>query len=133
MKIKGREVIKVDFTWTLDELYDFMAKNWDITEYNSFRIDRPTPVSIEKYICLPATQHCLVIAYTRKGKIIFSVADNTSGLKLLAESAIPTNNAFGRIYRSSLSKNRAKEMKGPAAEICELYADHMRTLLKEKL
>lgn len=133
MKIKGREVIEVDFTWTLEQLYEFMKENWDTEEYNEFEIGKPTPASIEEYIYLPATQHCLVIAYPRKGKIIFSVADNPAGLKLMVASAVPTKNAIGRIYQSSLTINRAKEMKGPAAEVCELYADYMRSLLKEKL
>lgn len=130
MKIKGREVIKVDFDWTLGDLYEFMVKNWDREGYNDFEIGKPTPMSVEEYIYLPATPHCLVIAYARKGKIIFSVADNPEGLKLLAATAIPTKNAIGKIYQSSLSINRTKEMKGPAAEVCELYADHMRELLK---
>lgn len=133
MKIKGREVIKVDFTWTLEQLYEFMTENWNTEEYNEFKIGKPTPASIEEYVCLPATEHCLVIAYPRKGKIIFTVADNIAGLKLMVASAAHTKNAIGRIYQSSLSINRAKEMKGPAAEACEVYADYMRGLLKEKL
>lgn len=131
-KIKGREVIPVSFDMTLDELYAFMQENWDTEEYNGFEIGRPTPASIEKYIYLPATQNCLVIAYPRKGKIIFSVADNPEGLKLLAVSAIPTRNAIARIYQSSLTISRAKEFRGPAAEACAVYAEYMRTLLKQK-
>lgn len=131
-KIKGREVIEVDFTWTLRELYDFMEENWDKEEYNAFEIGKPTPASIEEYVYLPATQNMLVIAYPRKGKIIFSVADNPQGLKLMVASAMPSRNAFAGIYKSSLSINRTKEMKGPAAEACEKYAEYFKTLLKEK-
>lgn len=131
-KIKGREVIEVSFSWTLEELYDFMKENWDTENYNEFEIGRPTPASIEKYVYLPATKNCLVIAYPRKGKIIFSVADNPTGMKLLAASAIPTKNAIAGLYQTSLTINRAKEMKGPAAEVCELYAGYMKDLLKKK-
>lgn len=131
-KIKGREVIEVDFTWTLEQLYAFMKENWDTENYNSFEMGKPTPASLEQYVYLPATKNCLVIAFPRKGKIIFSVADNPAGLKLAVASAIPTKNAIAKIYQSSLSVNRAKEMKGPAAEVCELYAGYMKTLLQEK-
>lgn len=132
-KIKGREEIKVDFNWTLNDLYDFMRANWDVENYNDFEIGKPTPASIEDYIYLPATAHCLVIAYTRKGKIIFSVADNPEGLKLLVASAIPVKNAISKIYQSSLTISRAQEMKGPAADVCEMYANYMRELLQNKL
>lgn len=131
-KIKGREVIKVDFNWNLDELYDFMNKNWDTEKYNKFEKGKPTPASLAEYIYLPATANCLVIAYPRKGKIIFSVADTPRGVKLQAVTAIPTKNAFARIYQSSLSINHAKEFKGPAAEACEKYANYMKELLNNK-
>lgn len=130
-KIKGREVIKVAFTWTLAEMAEFMREHWDKENYNDFEVGRPTPASIEEYICLPATEHCLVIAYPRREKVIFSVADNPDGLKRMTMMALPTKNAFARIYQSSLSVSRAKEMTGPAAEICTLYADYMRELLKQ--
>lgn len=129
MKIKGREVIDVDFTWTLDEMYQFMQANWNTAEYNQFKIGKPTPASVEKYILLPATANCLVIAYPRKNKIIFSVADNPEGAKELVVTALPTGNAIARIYQSSLSIKRAKEFKGPAAEVCEMYAEYMKKLL----
>lgn len=132
-KIKGREVIKVDFTWTLEALYAFMQENWDTEKYGSFEMGKPIPTSIESYVYLPATQHCLVIVYPRKGKVILSVADNPEGAKRLFESAFPTHDRLGRIYKSSLSIDRAKEMKGPAAEICEIYADHMRELLADHI
>ena len=128
-KIKGREVIDVDFTWTLEELYSFMEEKWDTEEYGDFQIGKPTPASIEQYICLPATPNCVIIAYPRKKKVIFTVADNSQGLVRMAASAIPANNAIADIYQASLSIGRTKEIKGPAAEICEKYADYMRKLL----
>lgn len=130
-KIKGREVIEVNFNWTLEELYNYMQENWDAEEYGYFQIGKPTPASIEEYIYLPATRNCLVIAYPRKGKIIFTVADNANGAVRLAVSAIPTNRTYAKVFQTSLTIDRAKEFRGPAAEICELYAEHMRELLKE--
>lgn len=129
-KIKGREVIKVNFTWTLDELLQFMKEKWDAEEYGQFQKGKPTVASIEEYILLPATENCLVIAYPRKGKIIFSVADNSEGLVRLTASALPVRSPISKIYQSSLTISRAKEFTGPAAEICEVYANYMKDLLK---
>lgn len=129
LKSKGREVIKVDFTWTLQEMYEFMNQNWDKETYNDFSIGKPTPMSIEQYILLPATQNCVIIAYPRKGKVIFSVADNPDGAKQLAKTMIPTRSAVAKLYQTSLSLNHTKEMKGPAADICEIYAEYMKKLL----
>lgn len=131
-KIKGREVIDVSFTWRLEELYNFMRKHWDTAEYGDFETGKPTQASIEEYVLLPATEHCLVIAYPRKKKVIFSVADNPSGLKRMAASAIPTNNSIAKIYQCSLTFDRTKEMKGPAADICAIYAEYMKGLLKQE-
>lgn len=130
-KIKGREVIPVDFTWTKEEMLKFMDENWDQSKYGEYKLGRPQPASIEEYICLPATENCAIITYPRKKKIIFSVCDNSNGLVNLSVSALPTGNAIARIYQSSLVINRAKEMRGPAAEVCELYANYMRELLKK--
>ena len=127
--MKGREVIKVDFDWTLDDLEKFMEEHWDKEEYCEFVKGRPQPASIEEYICLPATPNCCVIAYPRKGKIIFSIADNVAGLKRVAISAIPTRSPIGGIAKSALTISRAKEMRGPGAEITTMYADYMRRLL----
>lgn len=131
-KIKGREVIEVGFDWTLNDLCAFMEENWNTEEYSDFTVGKPTPASIEEYICLPATQNCLIIVYPRKGKIILTVADNPNGLMRMTAMALPTRNAIGRIYQTSLSISRAKEFKGPAAEACEVYANYMRSLLKDK-
>lgn len=132
MKIKGREVIKVGFNWTLDDLYRFMQERWNTEEYGVFEIGKPTPASIEEYVYLPATRNCLIIAFPRKGKVIFSVADNSNGLVRLAASAAPTRHSrLAKIYQSSLTIDRAKEFRGPAADICEIYAEYMKALLKE--
>lgn len=131
-KIKGREVIEVNFDWTLDDMEKFMEENWDKEDFAHFERGKPTPMSIEEYIYLPATPNCLVIAYPRKGKVIFTVADNANGAKLLMVSSIPNKNPLAGIAKTAVSINRAKEMKGPAAAICEGYAEHMKELLKVK-
>ena len=54
-KIKGREVIDVDFTWSLEEMKQFMDDNWDKEKFCDYKIGKPTPGSIEEYICLPSS------------------------------------------------------------------------------
>ena len=132
MKIKGREVIDVNFTWTLDEMEQFMKENWDTTEQPEFTRGKPQPMSIEEFLMLPATPNMLVIAYPRKNKVIFSVAQNKEGAKTLALTAIPSHNTIYNIAKSAATLSLTKEMKGPAAEICALYAEYMKELLQEK-
>ena len=62
----GRQVIKTNRAFTLEELEQFMQENWDKEQYNHFIIGRPTAASIEKYILLPATARFMVIAYSRE-------------------------------------------------------------------
>ena len=50
----GRQVIKTNRAFSLEELEQFMQENWDKEQYNHFIIGRPTAASIEKYILLPA-------------------------------------------------------------------------------
>lgn len=83
----GRQVIKTNRAFTLEELEQFMQENWDKEQYNHFVIGRPTAASIEKYILLPATARFMVIAYPRKAgglfnkdnKVILAVCDTPKG------------------------------------------------------
>ena len=68
----GRQVIKTNRAFTLEELEQFMQENWDKEQYNHFVIGRPTAASIEKYILLPATSRFMVIAYSRKAGGLFN-------------------------------------------------------------
>ena len=62
----GRQVIKTNRAFTLEELEQFMQEHWDKEQYNYFVIGRPTAASVEQYILLPATERFMVIAYARK-------------------------------------------------------------------
>ena len=52
----GRQVIVINKTFTLQELEQFMQENWDKEQYNDFGIGKPTSLSVDEYILLPATQ-----------------------------------------------------------------------------
>ncbi len=127
--MKGREVIKIDRSMDLNQLYEFMEKYWDTDRFGRFEKGRPSPFSIEEYIMLPATDNCMVIVYPRKGKIILSVCDNIEGVKKIVFSAIPTDDVMFRIVQNATLISRVKELKGAAHEIMMRYAEHMRTLL----
>lgn len=129
--MKGREVIKINRTLTLDEFETFMNDHWDKERFGEFKRGRPTPASIEEYILLPATANCLVCAYPRTEKIIFTVADSPEGVKRIAFSVLPTNNNYVKIMQDASMIARAKEFRGPAHEVNQMYAEYMRGLLAE--
>ena len=132
----GRQVIKTNKAFTLEELNQFMAENWDREQYNNFIIGRPTAASIEKYILLPATERFMVIAYSRKAgmfskanKVILSVCNTPEGAKQDLIRAIPSHNAFFGAWKISKTMSMEKERKGPAEETLQKYAEYMKQLL----
>lgn len=127
--MKGREVIKVNKTFTLEELAAFMDAHWDAAEFGGYQVGRPTPASIEEYIILPATKNCLVILYPRDGKVILSVAQTPAGVGKMAFTAIPTGNAIAGIAQASASISLAKELRGPANDIMLIYAEQVKKIL----
>lgn len=84
----GREVIVTEKAYDLDDLYNLFTRYWDYENYNVFEIGRPTPASIEEYICIPATDHFMIIVYGRKAgkffskknKVILTVCETPSGM-----------------------------------------------------
>lgn len=132
----GRQVIKTNRAFTLQDLEQFMRENWDKNEYNDFFIGKPTPASIEEYILLPATQRFMVIAYARKGglfskdaKVILSVCDAPAGIKNRLLTSVPSQNIFFGIWKVSETMSIEKERKGPAEDILQKYAAYMKQLL----
>ena len=120
----GRQVIKTNRAFTLEELEQFMQENWDKDHYNHFIIGRPTAASIEKYILLPATARFMVIAYSRKAgglfnkdnKVILAVCDTPKGAEqdILKARAIPNKemNISVFVSRGSMTKRLIKELRG---------------------
>lgn len=135
----GRQVIPTNRAFTKEELEAFMQAHWDKQEYNDFTLGKPTPASVEEYVCLPATQRFMVIVYGRKAgglfsrenKVILSVCDAPSGLTEKFAASIPSSNIFFGIWKMSATLSIEKERKGPAEEVLQKYTAHMRQLLKE--
>ena len=133
----GRQVIKTNRAFTLEELEQFMQENWDKDHYNHFIIGRPTAASIEKYILLPATARFMVIAYARKAgglfnkenKVILSVCDTPKGVEQDIFRSIHSHNVFFGAWKIAKTMSMEEERKGPAEEILQKYAEYMKQLL----
>ena len=135
----GRQVILTNREFTLEELYDFMRAHWDVNEAGQFVLGRPTTISIEEYILLPATPRFMTIVYPRSAgglfskdnKVILSTADTPEGAMEGIGQTIPTGNIFvGTAQMTSLASYE-KERRGPAEEILQIYTAYMKQILGE--
>lgn len=135
----GRQVIEVNRGFSLDELLQFMNENWDTETHCKFIKGRPTAVSIEEYILLPATPNYMVFVYPRKAgslfnkknKVILSVCDTPEGVKTEIIESIPSSNVFFGALQIGLVASKEKERKGPAEEILQYYTEYMKELLEK--
>ena len=133
----GRQVIKTNRAFTLEELEQFMRSNWDTVQYNDFIIGRPTAASIEQYILLPATERFMVIAYARKAsglfnkdnKVILSVCDTPKGAEMAIFRSVHSHNAFFGAWKIGTTMSMEAERKGPAEEALQKYTAYMEKLL----
>ena len=133
----GRQVIKTNKEFTLEELHRFMKEHWDTEQYNHFIIGRPTSASVEKYILLPATGRFMVIVFPRKAgglfskdnKVVLSVCDTPEGVKQDLVRSIPSNNAFFGAWKISTTMSMEEERKGPAEDTLQKYTAYMKELL----
>lgn len=134
----GRQVIKTNRAFTLEELEQFMQEHWDKEEYNRFIIGRPTAASVEKYILLPATGRFMVIVFPRKAgglfskdnKVVLSVCDTPEGAKQDLIRSIPSHNAFFGAWKVSATMSMEDERKGPAEEALQKYTEYLKGLLE---
>lgn len=135
----GRQVLKTNRAFTLEELEQFMREHWDREQYNGFIIGRPTAASVEKYVLLPATERFMVIAFPRKAgglfnrenKVVLSVCNTPDGAKQDLARSIPSHNAFFGAWKISTTMSMEEERKGPAEEALRKYAAYMADLLRE--
>lgn len=133
----GRQVIVINKSMDLQELFHIMEQHWDKVEYNDFFIGKPTKYSVEQYILLPASSRFMVIVFPRKAgglfsqknKVVLSVCENGEGVRDRLFSAIPTQNLFFGAWQISKSMSVEKERKGPAQEALQKYTAHMREVL----
>lgn len=133
----GRQVIKTNRAFTLEELEQFMQEHWDKEQYNYFAIGRPTAASVEQYILLPATERFMVIAYARKAgglfnkdnKVILSVCDTPKGAEMEIFRSIHSHNVFFGAWKIKTTMSMEEERKGPAEEALQKYTAYMKQLL----
>ena len=133
----GRQVIKTNRAFTLEELEQFMQENWDKENYKHFVIGRTTAESIEKYILLTSTYRFMVIAYPRKAgglfnkdnKVILAVCDTPKGAEQDIFRSIHSHNVFFGAWKIKTTMSMEAERKGPAEEILQKYASYMKQLL----
>ena len=136
----GRQTLEINKSITLEELYQIMENNWDKEKYNNFFLGRPNPVSIEEYVCLPATERFMVIAYPRKGgklfskkdKVVLTICDTPNSMKKQIISSIAPDNVFLLAYQISEAKTKNAERKGPTEEVLQGYTAHMKQILEEE-
>ena len=134
----GRQVIKTNRAFTLEELAQFMQEHWNKDQYNHFIIGRPTAASVEKYILLPATGRFMVIVFPRKAgglfsrdnKVVLSVCNTPEGAKQDLFRSIPSHNAFFGAWKISTTMSMEEERKGPAEEALQKYTEYLKGLLE---
>ena len=134
----GRQVIKTNRAFTLEELEQFMQEHWDKEQYNHFLMGRPTAASVEEYILLPATGRFMVIVFSRKAgglfsrdnKVVLSVCNTPEGAKQDLFRSIPSHNIFFGKWKISTTMSMEAERKGPAEEVLQKYTAYLAELLK---
>ena len=135
----GRQVLLTNRAFTLSELEQFMQENWDRENYSDFSRGKPTAISAEEYILLPATQRFLVIVYPRaagglfskENKIVLSVADTPEGAQQAFFEYIPNKSPIFSLWQTSKVLSADKERKGPAEQALLAYTEHMKDLLSK--
>ena len=135
----GRQVIVINKTFTLQELEQFMQENWDKEQYNDFGIGKPTSLSVDEYILLPATQRYLVIVYpkaagglfNKENKIVLTVADTPAGAVEGLAAFNPKGGPLSGIWKTGVVMNAEKERKGPAEDVLQAYTAHMKDILSK--
>ena len=135
----GRQVIFVNRSLTLQELEQLMQAHWDREQYGRFKIGKPTKVSVEEYILLPATQRYLIIVYPRaagglfskENKVILSTADTPEGAKMAVAEYFPTRGPLTKLLQTGSVLSAEKERKGPAEEALQAYTAHMKDILQK--
>ncbi|MCR4951063.1 MAG: hypothetical protein K6A40_07065 [Solobacterium sp.] len=135
----GRQVLVTNRSFTLAELEAFMQEHWDTEVYNTYKIGRPTPVSVEEYILLPATPRFTVIVYPRSAgglfskdnKVILTTTPSEAGAGEMLLRSVPARSIVFGAAQISSTMSTEKERKGPAEEILLKYTEYMRGLLKD--
>lgn len=135
----GRQVIEINKEMSEGELEKFMQEHWDKINFNDFIKAKPTPMSANEYICLPATPRFMVIVYpkkkfwifSRKNKVVLSVCETPSGVQGRIFTALPTHNVFFGAAKIGATFSLEDERRGPAEEVLQKYAKQMKKILSD--
>ena len=135
----GRQVIILNRSMSMEELLQFMDTHWDKEQYNSYVYDKPTAMSIDKYIILPAAARYLTIVYPVKAgglfhknnTVVLTTVDSPAGAAEGLLRNIPSRRIlYGAAKMGSLMSSE-QERKGPAEETLQVYTAYMRSLLEQ--
>ena len=133
----GRQTITVNRAFTLEELEQFMQENWDKENFSNFTVGRPTAISLEEYILLPATERFMVAVYpkaagglfSKENKVVLITADTPASAQASFFEYFPVKGTIFNLWQSSRVMSAEKERKGPAEEVLLAYTEHMRDIL----
>ncbi|MDL2238352.1 hypothetical protein LJC56_11110 [Christensenellaceae bacterium OttesenSCG-928-K19] len=64
--MKGKQVIKTNVTLALDDIQELMQREWNEQQRAQYRRH---DMGSQKYIMHPATDHFVILIYTRKNKV----------------------------------------------------------------
>jgi hypothetical protein len=135
----GRQVIILNRPLSMEELLQFMDTHWDKEQYNAYVYDKPTAMSMDKYIILPATDRYLTIVYPVKAgglfhknnTVVLTTVDSPAGAAEGLLRNIPSRRIlYGAAKMGSLMSSE-QERKGPAEETLQVYTAYMRSLLEQ--
>ncbi|MBQ1440128.1 MAG: hypothetical protein IIZ10_10590 [Solobacterium sp.] len=135
----GRQVIILNRPLSMEELLQFMDTHWDKEQYNSYVYDKPTAMSIDKYIVLPATDRYLTIVYPVKAgglfhknnTVVLTTVDSPAGAAEGLLRNIPSRRILYGAAKMGSLMSAEQERKGPAEETLQAYTAYMRSLLEQ--
>lgn len=131
----GREVIETEKEYDASSLYNLFCKHWDYEKYGSFEMGNPSLVPVEEYVCIPATDHFMIIVYGRKSgwffskknKVILTVCENEKG----QAERFNTIDFSGRNPRYDITSMLEEERIGPAQDKLIDYTLYVADILYE--
>lgn len=135
----GRQVIKLRNYYTLAEL-KAKVDAFGAPETEECTIGRPTGVSVEEYLLIPATEHYMVAAimrrpglFSRTDRLVLFVCDTVAGALNHAATSVRTKSILLGYKQIKLTLSLEEERKGPAEATLLAVADCMREIFKDEL
>ena len=137
--MKGRQVITINKSMTMQDLLQFMESHWDKERESEFGVTKKTNGELE-YVVLPATENWDVIVYTKaagglfnkNNKIILSAARSLHAIdpaKVDYFRFYNRNSVSNQIKRSKEIMDLNAEMQGPCEDALQEYTKYLTSLL----